>query len=178
VIVHNVGIPEWFIDHIHYNFSLKISVKKSWNCLGQEDTMKFWFVLSAFTMFHCVYENCWVSVPIYLYTCDNYKPMNGFLWNLRLGNFMNMNESQPVFFMCYGFWDNWIKVTVCLHFRPCVYNNKQRFSEHARRLPKFIIVNDSSKFFDPKPIFFFNDSTAPWGPRPPNFFSRLHDHTF
>jgi hypothetical protein len=25
--------------------------------------------------------------------------------------------------------------------------------------------------------FFFNGSTAPWGPRPPHF-SRLHDHTF
>jgi hypothetical protein len=25
--------------------------------------------------------------------------------------------------------------------------------------------------------FFFNSSTAPWGPRPPHF-SRLHDHTF
>jgi hypothetical protein len=24
--------------------------------------------------------------------------------------------------------------------------------------------------------YFFNDSTAPWGPRPPHF-SRLHDHT-
>jgi hypothetical protein len=24
-------------------------------------------------------------------------------------------------------------------------------------------------------IFFFNGSTAPWGPRPPHF-SRLHDH--
>jgi hypothetical protein len=25
-------------------------------------------------------------------------------------------------------------------------------------------------------VFFFNGSTAPWGPRPPHF-SRLHDHT-
>ena len=26
-------------------------------------------------------------------------------------------------------------------------------------------------------LFFFNGSTAPWGPRPPHV-SRLHDHTF
>jgi hypothetical protein len=30
---------------------------------------------------------------------------------------------------------------------------------------------------DPNIPFFFNGSTAPWGPRPPHF-SRLHDHTF
>jgi hypothetical protein len=27
-------------------------------------------------------------------------------------------------------------------------------------------------------VLFSNGSTAPWGPRSPHFFSRLHDHTF
>jgi len=45
--------------------------------------MKLWFAVSAST-FYCAYENC----SIFLYTYENYKPMNGFLWNFILRNFM------------------------------------------------------------------------------------------
>jgi len=41
-----------------------------------------------------------------------------------------------------------------IHFRPCVYNSEQWFSEHTWQLLKFIIANDSSKFFVPKFIVF------------------------
>jgi hypothetical protein len=40
---------------------------------------------------------------------------------------------------------------------------------------KFVPVH-AIKAYSVIEVFFFNGSTAPWGPMPPHF-SRLHDHT-
>jgi hypothetical protein len=41
----------------------------------------------------------------------------------------------------------------------------------------FECVGWSCQFVSTNALFFFNGSTAPWGPRPPHCFSRIHDHT-